>query len=275
MTITKATSTIHTQPLAGRKIEYIVIHYTAGTTSKAGAAVNTANYYKTTTTEVSSDYTVDDAGAVLYNPDIKNRYTWHCGGSRYNTKGGAYYGKCKNANSIGIEVCSTNTTGKMQAANASTYSFSAAAIANAAELTKQLMQEYGIAADHVIRHYDVTGKLCPGIKGWNAESGSESAWNDFKGKLSGAAASAQSSAATKWRTDWKQGEAVQIADQAQLFANESTATPSSRLRGGTYYIYDGKICKNGRYRITTRADYCGKAPAGKYVTGYVSIDKMS
>lgn len=87
--------------------------------------------------------------------------------------------------------------------------------------------------------------------------------------------SAKKPTSTKYRTDWKQGEAVHIADQAQLFANESTATPSSRLRGGTYYIYDGKICKNGRYRITTTKGNCGKTPAGKYVTGYVSIDKMS
>ena len=79
----------------------------------------------------------------------------------------------------------------------------------------------------------------------------------------------------KYRTDWKQGEKVTIADQAQLFANESTATPSSKLRGGIYYVYDGICCKNGRYRITTRAEYCGKTPIGKYVTGYVSIDKMS
>ena len=71
MTITKNTSTHNTQALANRSIEYIVIHYTAGATSKAGSAVNTANYYKTTDREVSSDYTVDDAGAVLYNPDIR------------------------------------------------------------------------------------------------------------------------------------------------------------------------------------------------------------
>lgn len=323
MTITKNTSTHNTQTLANRSIDYIVIHYTAGVTSKAGSAVNTANYYKTTDREVSSDYTVDDAGAVLYNPDIRNRYTWHCGGSKHNTKGGSHYGKCKNSNSIGIEICSTNITGKMQDANSGTYSFTAAAIANAVELTKQLMQTYGIAADHVIRHYDVTGKPCPGIKGWNAESGSESAWNDFKSKISGSTASSGTSnskmqiyrvrkswadaasqigayssldnakkackagytvynidgkavyASTTYRTNWKKGERVTIADQAQLFANETTATPSSRLKGGTYYIYDGKVCKNGRYRITTRVEYCGKTPAGKYVTGYVSVDKMS
>lgn len=77
-----------------------------------------------------------------------------------------------------------------------------------------------------------------------------------------------------WRIDWKQGEKVNIAENAQLFASETTSTPSSRLKGGVYYIYDGICCKNGRYRITTKAEYCGKTPVGKYVTGYVSLDKM-
>ena len=88
------------------------------------------------------------------------------------------------------------------------------------------------------------------------------------------AGTSKATSSKKYRTDWKQGEKVTIANQAQLFANETATAPSSRLKGGTYYVYDGKICKNGRYRITTRAEYCGKTPAGKYVTGYVSIDKM-
>ena len=316
MTITKCTSTHNTQSAKGRDIKYIVIHYTAGVSSKSGAAENTANYFKNTPREVSSDYIVDDAGAVLYNPDISNRYTWHCGGNRYLTKGGAFYGKCKNSNSIGIEICSTNESGKIPHANDPTWKFSKDAVSNAVELVRALMVEFNIDKNHVIRHYDVTGKQCPGIVGWNAESGSETKWNEFKQRISGAgdetkpilyrvrkswlSPSTQVGAYkvlenakkccpvgysvfdengkavfTNYRKDWKKGEAVTIADKAQLFANESTATPSSRIRGGVYYIYDGVCCKNGRYRITTKKENCGKPPAGKYVTGYVSIDKMS
>lgn len=183
MTITNKFSAVHTTAKANRSIEYIVIHYTAGVTSKAGAAVNTADYFRTTATEVSADFTVDDTTVVQYNGDIKNRYTWHCGGSKYNTMGGSFYGKCTNANSIGIEICSTNSTGKIQNANDPSYSFTAAAVANAAELTRQLMAEYNIPAERVIRHYDVTGKLCPGIIGWNIDSGSVTAWTAFKGSI--------------------------------------------------------------------------------------------
>ena len=190
MTITNKFSTVHTTAKAARAIEYIVIHYTAGVTSKAGSAVNTADYFRTTTTEVSADFTVDDTAVVQYNGDIRNRYTWHCGGNKYNTKGGSLYGICKNSNSIGIEICCENSTGKMQDANDKSYSFSDAAIANAEWLVKKLMAEYGIPAERVIRHYDVTGKPCPGIIGWNLDSGSEAKWQAFKQAISGAAVSA-------------------------------------------------------------------------------------
>lgn len=190
MTITNKFSTVHTTAKAARAIEYIVIHYTAGVTSKAGSAVNTADFFRTTTTQVSADFTVDDTAVVQYNPDIKNRYTWHCGGNKYNTKGGSLYGICKNSNSIGIEICCENSTGKMQDANDKSYSFSDAVVANAEWLVKKLMAEYGIPAEHVIRHYDVTGKPCPGIIGWNLDSGSEAKWQAFKQAISGTALSA-------------------------------------------------------------------------------------
>lgn len=77
------------------------------------------------------------------------------------------------------------------------------------------------------------------------------------------------------QTTWKQGQKVQLyKDKTYLFANDTTATPAGYLSPGTYYIYDGVPCKLGRYRITTKAASCGKKPAGKYVTGYVSWDNF-
>ena len=70
------------------------------------------------------------------------------------------------------------------------------------------------------------------------------------------------------------GQAVHIGSNVPLFANETTAAPAARLTAGTYYIYDGVPCKLGRYRVTTTAASCGKKPAGKYVTGYVSWDNF-
>lgn len=184
MTIIHKCNTIHTTAKMKRSIEWIVMHYTAGVTSRYGSASSLAEYFATRKDNCSADFAVDDVEVVQYNPDIRNRYSWHCGGNKYATKGGKYYGKCMNANSIGIEVCSTNSTGKMQAANDKSYSFTDAVVKNTEELVKYLMKEYNIDADHVIRHYDVNGKPCPGIIGWNKESGSEAKWEQFKASIS-------------------------------------------------------------------------------------------
>jgi N-acetylmuramoyl-L-alanine amidase CwlA len=71
----------------------------------------------------------------------------------------------------------------MQNANDKTYSFTAAAVDNAVDLCRLLMKWHNIPPENVIRHYDVTGKPCPGIDGWNADSGSEKDWEKFKARI--------------------------------------------------------------------------------------------
>lgn len=183
VSITKKTSTHNTTAAAGRAIRYIIIHYTAGVTSAKGTAADTAAYFAGTTNQTSADFIVDDETIVQYNPDLENRYCWHSGGRNVSTKGGSLHGVAKNANSIAIEVCSTNSTGKVLPANDKTWSFTDAVVAKAAELARYLMEKYSIDVDHVIRHYDVTGKLCPGIIGWNADSGDESKWKAFQAAI--------------------------------------------------------------------------------------------
>ena len=62
--IVKKTSTHNTTSRPNRDLKYIVIHYTAGTHSRLGAAANTANYFATTTREASADFIVDDTSIV-------------------------------------------------------------------------------------------------------------------------------------------------------------------------------------------------------------------
>ena len=179
MNIIECTNTANTTELKNRKIKYIVIHYTAGITSKPGTAKSNAKYFAKETTKASVDFIIDDENIVQYNPDIKNRYCWHCGGSKYKTKGGSLYKVCTSANSIGIEMCSTNSAKKVTNPNDTNWYFTDAVIANCVELTKKLMEEYDIKADHVIRHYDVNGKPCPGVIGWNEDTNDISKWQDF------------------------------------------------------------------------------------------------
>ena len=179
MNIIECTNTANTTESKNRKIKYIVIHYTAGITSKPGTAKSNAKYFAKETTKASADFIIDDENIVQYNPDIKNRYCWHCGGSKYKTKGGSLYKVCTSANSIGIEMCSTNSAKKVTNPNDTNWYFTDAVIANCVELTKKLMEEYDIKADHVIRHYDVNGKPCPGVIGWNEDTNDISKWQDF------------------------------------------------------------------------------------------------
>ena len=187
--IEKHTGYSNTTSLLNRTIDYIVIHYTAGSTSRAGTAKNNAVMFSDPVHYASADFIVDDETIVQYNPDVKNRFCWHCGDNKNPySMGGKFYGKCTNANSIGIEICSTNPnwTASDQA-NSKKWSFTEKAVAKAVELTKYLMQTYNIPADRVIRHYDVSGKLCPGIIGWNEDSKDVSQWKAFKAKLSNTA----------------------------------------------------------------------------------------
>ena len=207
MKLVKQTNTHNTTRANGRKILYIVEHFTAGTSSKAGSAANVATWFKNPRNKSgSADYIADDATVVQYNPDPKNRFTWAVGGNRYaNSKGGSLYGKVSNRNSISVEICSTSPTGKVLGGNDPGWFFTDAVLETALELTKSLMAQYDIDADHVVRHYDVTGKLCPGIVGWNADSGDESAWQAFKARLSGADARPSDSATEELqaeRTIW-------------------------------------------------------------------------
>ena len=179
MNIIECTNTANTTELKNRKIKYIVIHYTAGITSRPGTAKSNARYFAKETTKASADFIVDDENIVQYNSDIKNRYCWHCGGSKYKTKGGSLYKVCTSANSIGIEMCSTNSAKKVTNPNDVNWYFTDAVIDNCVELTKKLMKEYDIKPDHVIRHYDINGKLCPGIIGWNEDTNDISKWQDF------------------------------------------------------------------------------------------------
>ena len=184
MKIIKQASTINTTYFPGRNIKWIVIHYTAGASSRTGSAINTALWFGNPAAGGSADFVVDDTQIVQFSPDIDNYYCWHAGVD-YSGGTAPYHGKCTNANSIGIEICCNNSNyTSTDPANSPKWSFTSAAIARAIELTKYLMQKYNIPADHVIRHWDVCRKPCPGVIGWNTWNGStEEKWLDFKKQI--------------------------------------------------------------------------------------------
>lgn len=159
---------VHITKSPNRDIKYLAIHFTAGSNSKDGKAISAYNTF--VSRNASADFCVDDANIVQLNPDLKNYYCWAVGDDKKNTKGGQLYGKAKNKNTISIEMCSTckpSTTDAVNTPNHSGWSFTDEVIENTVKLTKFLMEKYNIPIENVVRHYDISGKLCPGIIGWN------------------------------------------------------------------------------------------------------------
>lgn len=131
---------------AGRTqpVRYIVLHYTA---NNGDTARNNCDYYhRASGIQASAHYFVDEYGVMqsVHEDDT----AWHCGARAY------WHPECRNSNSIGVEMCSRKDA-------SGNYYIKPETVANAAALTRDIMQRYGIDADHVVRHYDVTGKRCP------------------------------------------------------------------------------------------------------------------
>lgn len=131
---------------AGRTqpVRYIVMHYTA---NNGDTAKNNCDYYhRVGGLQASAHYFVDEHGAMQ---SVREGDTaWHCGARAY------WHPECRNGNSIGIEMCSRKRAD-------GSYYILPETVVNAAALAREIMQRYGIDTDHVLRHYDVTGKRCP------------------------------------------------------------------------------------------------------------------
>lgn len=187
MKIVCKTSIQNTTYKHNRSIKFIVLHYTAGTRSTDGAAVNTAVWFSSGNAGGSADFIVDDDTIVQYNGDIKNRYCWSVGGSKYSkmttSEGGKYYGICTNINSISIEMCSRKTNVCSLDGSAEDWYFTEATLKNAADLTRYIMQMFNIPIENVITHHHVTGKICPNP--WTVKQSRLIGWEKFKKRVLG------------------------------------------------------------------------------------------
>lgn len=125
----------YTAGRGGNRITHIVIHYTAGSVTAAGAAYANCQYFANGSRGASAHYFVDDGYTIWQSVNL-NDTAWHAGNWSMNQR------------SIGIEVCTAGD-------------FTNAEIDRVAFLVQHLMAQYNIPSQNVIRHYDVTGKHCP------------------------------------------------------------------------------------------------------------------
>lgn len=130
------------------RIKYIVIHYVGAT----GGAEANCKYYAGGRIGASAHYFVGFQGEIWQLVEDKN-IAWHCGAKVYK------HPECRNGNSIGIELCVRNRGS--QADTSRDWYFEDNTVESATILTRELMKKYRVPAECVLRHYDVTGKICP------------------------------------------------------------------------------------------------------------------
>lgn len=206
------TSYNHNEGDASR-IKYIVIHYVGA----LGGAKANCEYYASGYIGASAHYYVDFDGSIWQSVEDQN-IAWHCGAKSY------VHPECRNANSIGIEMCVRKRDTSHLGDTDHDWYFEDATVSSAVELTTYLMDKYGIPADHVIRHYDVTGKICPNPYVYN--DGNHT-WSEFKLLIGG---STESQSYYRIRTSWDDDES-QIGAYTNL-DNAKAACPNG------YTVYD-------------------------------------
>lgn len=209
---------------AGRTqpVRYIVMHYTA---NNGDTARNNCDYYhRVGSLQASAHYFVDEHGAMQSVRECDT--AWHCGARAY------WHPECRNANSIGIEMCSRKRAD-------GSYYIKPETVANAAALAREIMQRYGIDTEHVLRHYDVTGKRCP--MPWVDDP---TQWTAFKAMLT-TNTDEEDEDMTRYNTidevpDWAQDTVRALMDAGALKGDEHGCIDLSRdmIRGlmiGTRY----------------------------------------
>lgn len=180
---------------SNRTIKYLAIHYTAGASSAPGRAKGMKSSWEKTH-RASADFGVDDKDMVQFNPDPKNYYCWSVGDKKSAAGGGATVKDGRNSNTISIEISSTLKKGTSASKpNHAGWYYTEEALNNGVKLAKILMKKYNIPIERVVRHYDISGKLCPGIIGWNDgtiyntdgtktnKKNNSDKWKEFKERL--------------------------------------------------------------------------------------------
>lgn len=128
------------------KVKYLVIHYVG---ALGDAAANARYYGSTPNVRASAHYFVGHGPVPEIWASVPEEDTaWHVGANKY------VHPDCRNDNSIGIEICCHKGADDV-------WYFDPETLDAAVELCQDIVRRYSITNDRVLRHYDVTGKICP------------------------------------------------------------------------------------------------------------------
>lgn len=159
----------------GNPISFIVVHY-LGVPNADNPYLYGGGY--------GGHYNIQRNGQIYYAANPRTAVVWHCGGGLQGSGGHTFHRICTNYNSIGIECgVAAATTSKDLDGDSGLWYFTEQTQESLVYLVSKLMDEYGISFDHVIRHYDVTGKICPNPYVKNNNFKTSWTWNQFKNNL--------------------------------------------------------------------------------------------
>ena len=257
--IINRSSSHNTTAKANRNINWIVLHYTAGTSSTKGSAQNIAAYFARTPNQASADFIVDDVEIVQYNPDPRNMYCWAVGGKEYpqksNSLAAKYYGVCQNNNSISIEMCSRKLNPSTLNVTDNDWYLTEATIDNAVLLTKYLMQTYNIDSDHVIMHNMVTGKWCP--QPWSKNEEALKGWYSFLHKIG-----AKTGVLTSNIIGGISSNVESTGSRTPYLAKVNVDVLNIRSGPGTEYNKVGQVNRGSIYTIVEEKNGFGRLKSG-------------
>lgn len=231
------------------QIKYLVKHYVGAT----GGAEANCNYFYNTYRGASAHFFVGHNGEIWQCVE-ENDTAWHCGASSYKHK------ECRNSNSIGVELCvKKDKNGK--------WYYTEETKKAAVQLFAYLMDKYDIDVDHVLRHYDVTGKICgePDVRQGNK------IWSQFKKDIAACVKAAKKT--TKKDEPKKDDSKKDNSGSDGNFLIQTTCDVLNiRAGAGTSFKKVGAICENAsnkkKYTIVDTKNGWGKLKSG---AGWISL----
>lgn len=213
-----------------KSLKYIVVHYTATEAS----AKNNCIYFSGGNRNASADYFIDRDGTIYkFNADCANYFTWQCG------DGKGKYG-ITNANSIGIEVVSKGTE------------YTKAQKDSLRKLVMAIMEDYGVPAENVVRHYDASRKICP--KAYCSNKTKDQKWAALHAHITG-----QTNKVEDKPAEFKPYLVKITCSVLNIRSNPGTNAACKIV---------GTVKKNGVYTIVEEKDGWGRLKSG---AGWISL----
>ena len=209
-------------PKWGNGKKYIAIHYlgVVGQNNKVEAGGYGAHYY------IYWDGTI-------YQAAKHNAILWQVGTAGYYTQ---KHPEARNSNTIGIELC-PKCDGNASNPSDPYWYFTTETQEACVQLVKKLMQDLGIPASHVLRHYDIVNKHCPAPYVNNNKYKTSWTWEEFKARISGSSGGSSTGGTGQMyriRKSW-----ADAGSQIGAYENLDNAKAACKA-GYTVYDKDGK-----------------------------------